>query len=159
VEERADVLVYTSETLKRGLEVVGPVDVTLHAASSARDTDFAAALVDVFPDGQTCLVQEGIVRARYRDPGLGERPLVPGVVEEYSIDLWATAYRFAAGHRLRVEVSSSIFGRYDRNLNSGRPFADDDRPEVAHQTVLHCTQYASHISLPVMPSDEESATS
>jgi putative CocE/NonD family hydrolase len=159
VEERADVLLYTSEALDRGLEVVGPVDVTLHAASSAPDTDFAAALVDVFPNGDTCLVQEGIVRARYRDPTLGERLLSPGAVEEYSIDLWATAYRFAPGHRLRVEIASSIFGRYDRNLNSGRPFATDSDAEVAHQTVFHCAPYASHITLPVMPSDEECATS
>ena len=152
VEERADVLVYSSEPLSRDLEVVGPVSVTLFVESSASCTDFTATLVDVFPDGATSLVQEGIVRAGRSDSCPGARALGTGHVDEVRVDLWATAYLFAPGHRVRVEIASSIFGRFDRNLNSGRPFAEDERPQVARQTVHHCARHASHVSLPVVHS-------
>ena len=101
------------------------MSVTLSAATSARDTDFTAALVDVFPDGYAHLVREGIVRARFRESDARESPVEPDAVYAYEIDLWATSYVFAAGHRIRLEISSSNFDRYDRNLNTGR-FAHDD---------------------------------
>ena len=150
VEARDDVLVYTSETLIEPLEVTGPVCVTLHAASSARDTDFTAALVDVFPDGYAQLVKEGIVRARYRDSEREPSLLEPGRVYEYTIELGSVAYVVHVGHRLRVEVSSSDFDRYDRNQNTGGVYGSDARLEVARQRVLHDREHPSCLVLPVL---------
>ena len=149
VENRGDVLVYTTEPVPADLEVTGPVSVTLSAATSARDTDFTAALVDVHPDGHAHLVREGIRRARFRESDARESTVEPGAVYAYEIDLWATSYVFAAGHRIRLEVSSSNFDRYDRNLNTGR-FAFDDEIVVAEQTVHHSAEHPSFVTLPVM---------
>lgn len=150
VERRSDVLVYTSSTLDDDLEVTGHLRATLYASSSAADTDFCASLVDVFPDGRTCLIQEGIVRARYRSSELVDTPLTPGEVVEYVVGLWSTSYLFAARHRVRLEVSSSIFGRYDRNFNTGRA-ARDATYVSARQDVYHDRTHPSHITLPVIP--------
>jgi putative CocE/NonD family hydrolase len=150
VERRGDVIVYTTEPLSSDLEVTGPLSVTLSAATSARDTDFTAALVDVHPDGYAHLVQEGIRRARFRESDARESQVEPGAVDTYEVDLWATSYVFAAGHRIRLEVSSSNFDRYDRNLNTGR-FAFDDEIVVAEQTVYHSSEHPSFVTLPVMP--------
>ena len=150
VERRPDVLVYTTEPVSEDLEVTGPLSVTLHAATSARDTDFTAALVDVFPDGYAHLVREGIKRARFRESDADESPVEPGTVYRYEVDLWATSYVFAAGHRIRLEISSSNFDRYDRNLNTGR-FAVDAEMERAEQTVHHSEAHPSCLTLPVNP--------
>jgi uncharacterized protein len=147
---RVDVLVYETEPLTAGLDVVGPLRVTLFAASSAPDTDFTAALVDVFPDGGCQFVQEGIVRARWRESDVTPSPIEPGEVYEYGVDLWATAYAFAAGHRLRIEISSSNFDRYDRNPNTGHPFGQDAERRPARQTIFHDAARASHLTLPVL---------
>jgi len=150
VERRADVLVYTSEAIEEDLEVTGPLRVTLYAVSTAPDTDFTAALVDVFADGFAYHVQEGIVRARYRRSERVPELLAPGEVEEYAIDLLATSYLFLRGHRLRLEISSSNFDRFDRNPNSGGAFARDAVCLPARQTVYHTRAYPSHITLPVI---------
>jgi uncharacterized protein len=151
IEGRADVLVYTGDALDRDLEVTGPVEVILYAATTAVDTDFTAALVDVHPDGAALIVCEGIVRARYRD-SVEEPTLVePGKVYAYRIDLWETSQVFKAGHRIRLEISSSNFPRFDRNLNTGGRIGMDDRTEVATQTVFHDAERPSHIRLPVIP--------
>lgn len=150
VEARQDVLVYTTEKLQSDVEVTGPIRSDLFAASSTIDTDFTVTLVDVFPDGYAQLVQEGIVRARYRQknhPSLIE----PGQVYEYDVDLWATSYVFPAGHCIRIEISSSNSSRYDRNLNSGGRFAHDDSVLVARQTIYHDQEHPSCIVLPVIP--------
>jgi putative CocE/NonD family hydrolase len=151
VEARHDVLVYTSGTLCESLEVTGPVSVTLHAASTAPDTDFTAKLVDVQPDGRAFNVADGIVRARYRDARASPAPLVPDAVTSFTIDLWATSYVFAPGHRLRVEISSSNFPRFDRNLNTGEDQATGTRMQTARQTVFHDRRHPSHVVLPVIP--------
>jgi len=151
VEARHDVLVYTSGTLCESLEVTGPVSVTLHAASTAPDTDFTAKLVDVQPDGRAFNVADGIVRARYRDARTTPAPLVPDAVTSFTIDLWATSYVFAPGHRLRVEISSSNFPRFDRNLNTGEDQATGTRMQTARQTVFHDRRHPSHVVLPVIP--------
>jgi putative CocE/NonD family hydrolase len=151
VEARADVLVYTSEVLTEALEVTGPVVVTLHAASSAPDTDFTAKLVDVRPDGYAQNLADGIIRARYRVSGETPTPLTPGEVFPFSIDLWATSHVFLPGHRVRVEISSSNFPRFDRNLNTGQDQATGTRWQAAHQAVFHDRRYPSHILLPVIP--------
>ena len=131
--ERADVLAFDSPPLAADFEVTGPLQVTLYASTSAQDTDFIATLDDVFPDGYAHLVQQGIVRARYRDGG--DAPVEPGKVVQYAIDLWATSYVVKAGHRLRLEISSSEFDRYDRNLNCYEPWGTGSRPRVAQQQV------------------------
>ena len=151
VEARPDVLVYTSEVVTSALEVTGPVTVTLYAATSARDTDFTAKLVDVRPDGYAHNLADGIVRARYRESR--ERPtlLTPAEVYRFTIDLWATSHVFLPGHRVRVEISSSNFPRFDRNLNTGAEQATGRQWQTALQTVFHDSRYPSHIVLPVIP--------
>ena len=151
VEARADVLVYTSAVLAEPLEVTGPIVVTLHAASSASDTDFTAKLVDVRPDEYAQNLADGIVRARYRASRESATPLTPGAVTHFTIDLWATSHVFLPGHRIRVEISSSNFPRFDRNLNTGEDPATGTRREVARQTVFHDARYPSHIVLPIIP--------
>jgi putative CocE/NonD family hydrolase len=151
VEERQDVLVYSTPPLEQEVEVTGPVKLLLSAASSARDTDFTAKLVDVHPEGKAYNLCEGIIRARYRQ-GM-DKPLLlePGRVERFEIDLWVTSNLFQRGHRIRVEVSSSNFPRFDRNPNSGRPFGTDTELLPAIQTVFHDQEHPSQLVLPVIP--------
>ncbi|MCC7365569.1 MAG: CocE/NonD family hydrolase [Dehalococcoidia bacterium] len=150
VEARPDVLCYTSAPLDRDLEVAGPVEVRLWAASSAPDTDFTAKLVDVAPDGTALNLADGIMRARYHRGFDAVNLLAAGGPVELTIDLAGTANVFKAGHRVRVEVSSSNFPRFDRNLNTGRPVATDAEARVATNTVFHDTGRPSHIVLPVI---------
>jgi putative CocE/NonD family hydrolase len=134
LDGRADILRYTGEPLSEPLELMGPVGARLHAASSAVDTDFTVTLCDVFPDGTVNTIQDGIVRARYRN-GLDRPSLIePGRVHEYVISLCATSYVLPSGHRLRVDVSSSNFDRYDRNPHGGavRHRGRDRRRRTAH---------------------------
>jgi len=151
VEQRADVLVYTTPNLEKDLEITGPITVTLFAASSARDTDFTAALVDVFPDGYTHMIQEGIVRARYRSSDSEASLIEPGKIYEYTIDLWSTSYVVKQGHRIRVDISSSNFNRWDRNPNTGNEFGMDAETVKATQTIYHDRQHPSYITLPIIP--------
>jgi len=152
VERRRDVLVYTGDVLREPVEVTGVVRASLSVATSARDTDFTAKLVDVLPGGATRNVVDGILRLRYRG-GLDKAVLArPGEVYPITIDLGVTSYGFLPGHRLRLEVSSSNFPRFDRNPNTGRPIADERFLRTASQTVLHGPQFASHLLLPVIPS-------
>jgi uncharacterized protein len=153
IEARADVLSFTGEVLDGDLEVTGPLQVTLHAATSAADTDFTAKLVDVWPDGRAMGVTDGIVRARYRD-GTGQaKPITPGSVCEYPIDLIATSQVFRTGHRIRVDVSSSNFPCFDRNPGNGAPAATATERDfvVAEQTICHDGGHPSYITLPVIP--------
>jgi hypothetical protein len=151
VEARPDVLVYTTPPLERPLEVTGPVVVKLWAASSAPDTDFTAKLVDVAPDGYARNLTDGIIRARYRASTRQATLLEPGRAHEYTIDLWATSNLFLAGHRIRLEISSSNFPRFDRNPNTGRPPGHDAELVPALQTVFHDAGRPSHVVLPVVP--------
>ena len=151
VELRDDVLVYTSEPLAAAVEVTGPVTMALYASTSATDTAFTATLVDVHPTGPAIIICDGIRRARFRESI--ERPslIEPGEVYEYRIDLWETSNVFKAGHRIRVEVSSSNFPRYDRNLNTGRRPGLDAEMRIAEQTVFHDSAHPSRVTLPVIP--------
>ena len=152
VEKRPDVLTYTTPPLEESIEVTGPVKMTLFAASSARDTDFTAKLVDVHPDGKAYNLCDGIVRARFRN-GMDQAMLIePGSIVEYELDLWVTSNVFLRGHRIRLEVSSSNFPRYDRNPNSGLPFGTDVKLLPAHQTIYHDAAHPSNLKLPVIPS-------
>ena len=152
VESRDDVLCYTTGALTRDMEVTGPISAVLYAATDAADTDFTIKLVDVYPDGRAINIQDGIVRALYRDNNpLLPTPLSPGAVERYDIDLWATSLVFKNGHRIRIEVSSSNFPRYNRNLNTGNPVPEATLAVPAHQRIYHTSRYPSHILLPVIP--------
>jgi putative CocE/NonD family hydrolase len=151
VEERRDVLCYTSEPLTRALEITGPITVTLYATSSAPDTDFTAKLVDVRPDGYAHNLADGIIRARYRESRARPSPITPGTVYEYTIDLWSTSFVFQPGHRLRVEVASANFPRFDRNANTGHALFADAELQAATQAIFHDTARPSHIVLPVIP--------
>ena len=151
VEARPDVLVYSTPRLKEPLEVIGPVEVRLWAASTAPDTDFTAKLVDVSPCGYARNVQDGIVRTRHHRQIMQAEPVRPNEAYEYSIDLAATGNVFLAGHRIRLEISSSNFPRFDRNSNSGHPLADSTEVRAAVQTILHDAEHPSHIIVPVIP--------
>jgi uncharacterized protein len=151
-EARDDVLCFTSEVLTEPLEVTGPVSLTLFAASSVPDTDFTGKLVDVFPDGRAIFLTDGILRARYRNSLAEPEPLTPGETYELSLDLSVTSNVFLPGHRIRLEVSSSNFPRYDRNTNTGGTIAEEsaDQVTVAVNRVRHGSGYPSRLILPVI---------
>jgi uncharacterized protein len=151
VERRGDVLVFTSALLEHDLEVTGPVALELWAASSTRDTDFTAKLVDVWPDGRALNVCDGIVRARYRRSVATASLITPGVVYAYRIELTPTSTVFRRGHRVRLEVSSSNYPHRAPNPNTGQPLDGADAPVVAHQVVYHDARHPSAIILPVIP--------
>jgi predicted acyl esterase len=144
---RSDVLTFTTEPLDRDLDVVGPLSVVLYASSSATDTDFVARLSDVFPDDRAIQLQTGIVRARYRDPDGDPALLEPGQIYCLEISMAATANRFAAGHRLRVDVCSADFPKFDRNANRG---GEPGPPVRAVQTIFHGSAYPSHLVVHVI---------
>jgi putative CocE/NonD family hydrolase len=151
VEARPDVLVYSTPPLAEDLEVTGPVTLDLFAKSSAVDTDFTAKLVDVGPDGTAFNLTEGILRARFRESTTGApKPITPGQVYEYKIDLWSTSNLFLKGHRIRLELSSSNFPRFDRNLNTGKDASTDATMVKATNTVLHDAAHPSALILPVV---------
>ena len=152
IEARADVLCYTSAVLEDDLEVTGPVSLSLFVTSSAVDTDFTGKLVDVYPDGRAMILTDGILRARYRESLSTAKLMQPGSVYELHIDMIATANLFRAGHRIRLEVSSSNFPRFDRNTNSGGVIANETAADfvVATNRVWHDGSHPSHLVLPVI---------
>jgi putative CocE/NonD family hydrolase len=151
VEARQDVLVYSTPPLAQDLEVTGPVKVELFARSSAVDTDFTAKLIDVSPDGFAQNLTEGIVRARYRDSQEQPTFMNPGQIYKFTIDVWATSNVFRKGHRVRLEISSSNFPRFDRNMNTGEESASARRSVSAANTIYHDAEHPSVLFLPVVP--------
>ena len=156
VEWRRDILVYTTPELSEPLEVTGPITIKLFAATSGKDTDWTAKLIDVHPNGRAQNLQDGIIRARYRESQEQASLIEPGKVYEYRIDLWATSNTFLPGHRIRVEISSSNFPRFDRNLNTGEDTGTGTTMVQATQSIYHNAQYPSHILLPVIPKETQS---
>jgi hypothetical protein len=150
VENRKDVLVYSTAALAEDTEATGPVTLDLYASSSAVDTDFTAKLVDVWPNGYRQNLTEGILRARYRESTASAKPLVPGQIYELKIDLWSTSNVFLKGHSIRVEVSSSNFPRFDRNLNTGKDGSTDATLVKATNTIYHDAAHPSALVLPVV---------
>jgi putative CocE/NonD family hydrolase len=152
VEQRDDVLCYTTQSLDLPLEVIGPVTLVLSISSSAPDTDLTGKLVDVYPDGRAEILTDGILRARYREPDSDPLLMKVGGIYELQIDIGATANVFKAGHRIRLEVSSSNFPRFDRNSNTGGVIAteraDDFQPAINH--VYHSSAHPSYLILPVI---------
>jgi len=151
VEQREDVLVFSTPVLEQDIEITGPIVAKIYAASTAVDTDFTAKLVDVFPDGYAVNLTDGIVKATHRESLENPSPIIPGEIYEYTIDLWATANMFKKGHQIRLEVSSSNFPRFARNPNTGEPIATAVQLIPATQTIYHDATYSSHIVLPVIP--------
>lgn len=151
IEARADVLVYTSEPLEQPLEVTGSVRPTLYVASDVRDTDFTVKLVDVHPDGAAYNVDDTIFRARYREGYEREVFMQPGEVYEIVPTPLSTSYEFGKGHRIRVEIASSKFPQYMRNLNTGGNNYDETEGVIAHNTLYHSANRPSRIVLPIVP--------
>ena len=150
VEARDDVLVYSTPVLSEDLEVTGPVSAELFASSSAVDTDFTAKLVDVWPDGFAQNLTEGIIRARYRESQEKPAFLNPGQTYKFTLDLWSTSNLFRKGHRLRLEISSSNFPRFDRNLNTGEDPSSTRKPVTASNSIYHDAEHPSALILPVV---------
>jgi putative CocE/NonD family hydrolase len=151
VERRDDVLVYTSDSLDDSRVVCGPVKAHLSAASTAVDTDFMVKLIDVWPNGYAQRLTDGMVRARYRQGGDKASLIEPGKIYGFDVDLWNTCQEFGKGHRIRVEVASSAFPKYDRNQNTGEALGKTANTKVADQTIYHDTDHPSYVILPVVP--------
>ena len=155
VEKRHDVLCFTSAPLERLVEVMGPIEAVLFVSSSARDTDFTAKLVDVHPNGRAEILVDGILRARYRESASVAKALEPGHVYEIRVFLGNIANRFGVGHRIRLDVSSSNFPRFDANTNTGGTIADQG-PEAAEPAInrlFHDASHPSHLLLPIVERD------
>jgi putative CocE/NonD family hydrolase len=151
VQRRDDALIYTTEPFDKDTEVTGPIVVKLYAATSARDTDWTAMLCDVYPDGYALRLCDGIMRARYRE-SLEKPTLVePGKVYQYTIDCWATSVQIKKGHRLRVQIASAAFPKFDRNPNTGETPGMSAEIRTADQTVYHDREQPSHIVVPIIP--------
>jgi putative CocE/NonD family hydrolase len=146
IDRRSDVLCYTSSELKDDVEVTGPLEIHVFAATSAKDTDFTAKFIDVYPDGRSHNIAEGIKRASSI-----AKVINPGEAYEYVIGLGNTSQLFRKGHRIRIDISSSNFPLYDRNMNTGNPIGIDAQGIPAIQTIYHQSGYASYIDLPVIP--------
>ena len=153
IEVRHDVLVYTSSTLERDTEITGPVSMILYASTSAVDTDFTVKLVDVGHCGCAMKIADGIIRTRYQLVQDSANPTAAGDVCEYSIDLRATSNLFKRGHKIRIEVSSSNYPKYDRNTNTGNDIVSSQKVVSAMQPIYHSNEYPSHIKLPFVQRD------
>lgn len=149
VESRPDVLLFTTEVLGEPLEVSGRISARLYVSSDCPDTDFTVKLTDVYPDGRSMLLCDGILRARYRESFEREDLLEPGKVYELSIDLWSTSVIFNQGHRIRVAVSSSNAPRFEPNLNTGGSWGDGQEARIATNTIHLSAEHPSHVILPV----------
>ena len=153
IEIRQDVLVYTTSTLERGIELTGPITLILYVSSTAKDTDFTAKLVDVYPDGSAYNIQDGILRARYRDGFTKKVWMEEGEVYKIQVDMSITSRYFKQGHKIRLQISSSNFPNYERNLNTGGNNYDETDWVIAKNTVHHSPEYPSHIILPIIPEE------
>jgi putative CocE/NonD family hydrolase len=152
-EKRPDILIFSSPNLTEDVEVTGEVNATLYAASSATDTDWWIKLIDVAPDGNAYVLDQGVARARYRNSRTQPQPVTPGKIERYAVDMWATSNVFKKGHRIRVEVTSSNFPYADRNPNAfvDLSTATEKNFVVASQTIYHDSEHPSYVELPIIP--------
>ncbi|MFC3050690.1 CocE/NonD family hydrolase [Kordiimonas pumila] len=153
VQKRDDVLVYSTEVLDTPVQIIGKVLVDLYAATDAKDTDFTAAISEVYPDGKAVLLGAkpiGIIRARYKDGLEQEKLITPNKIEHYTIDLGYFAHEFQPGNKIRIEISSSAYPMFNPNQNTGNPVATDTEWKIANQTIFHNAQYPSALILPVI---------
>jgi putative CocE/NonD family hydrolase len=151
IELRSDVLVYTTAPLTEDIEVTGPIILKLFASTDRRDTDFTGKIVDVAPNGYAKILLEGVIRGRYNKTFKQQNLLTPNQIYEFYVDLWSTSNQFRKGHRIRIEVSSSNFPKYDRNPNTGNRFGEDAEMVIAKQKVFHDKAHPSHVILPIIP--------
>ncbi|MBU9723266.1 CocE/NonD family hydrolase [Bacillus alkalicola] len=151
VERRDDVLVYTTAALSDDVEVTGPVKAELFGSTDALDTDFMVKLIDVWPNGYAQRLTDGMVRGRFRNGMDSPELLEPGKIYKFEVDCWNTAHVFKKGHKIRVEVASSAFPKYDRNLNTGAELGVTTEMKVANQTIYHDEMHPSSIILPIIP--------
>ena len=156
VEERQDVLVYTSEPLRTGLEITGPVTATIYLSTDVVDTDVSMKLVDVYPDGRAHNIAEGIARAKYRSSYSKPELMKPGQVYKIPVELFPTSNYFEPGHRIRIEISSGDFPNFARNLNTANSDTES-RMVVAHTKIHHSAEYPSAITLPIVPAGKTSS--
>ena len=154
VEQRSDVMVYSSAPLTADTEITGPVSVDLWASSSAVDTDFTAKLAVVTPDGAVINLNNGILRTAFRDSLSRAVPVAPNTPQQYRIAIWPTSYLFAAGDRIRVEISSSDYPQFAPNPNTGEPFGTGASSRPAQQSILHDADHPSSVVLPIIPGAE-----
>jgi hypothetical protein len=153
IETRPDVLVYTTAPLETDTEVTGNIVLKLFASTDRTDTDFTGKLVDVYPNGYSQILVEGVIRGRYAQSYKEEHLLKPGEINEFYVDMWSTSQVFLKGHRIRLEVSSSNFPKYDRNPNTGHKFGQDAELVVAKQKIYHDAAHPSHLILPIIPAN------
>jgi putative CocE/NonD family hydrolase len=152
VEQRNDVLVYTSDTVRSDLEVCGPIRADLYASSNRQDTDFMVKLLDVWPNGFVQRLIDGMVRARFRDGTDKPSPISPDRIYRYRVDVWNTCQTFLPGHRIRVEIASSAFPKYDVNPNTGGPLGRNTTSgQAAYNAIFHDRDHPSSVLLPVVP--------
>jgi hypothetical protein len=151
VERRDDVLLYTSDPLEDDTTVCGPIKVQLHASSSAKDTDFMGMLIDVWPDGFAQRLIDGMVRARFREGMENPTLIEPGKTYAYNIDLWNTCQTFMKGHRIRLQIASSAFPKYDRNPQTGEALGKTTKLQTAEQKIFHDREHLSYVLLPIVP--------
>jgi uncharacterized protein len=150
------VLVFETEPLAKDTEVIGPIQVTLYASSTATDTDFTAKLVDVYPPskdyplGYELNITDGIIRARYRNSPEKQALMKPGTVYQFRVDPFPTANVFKKGHRIRLDISSSNFPRFDVNPNTGEPLGMNRRTMKADNSIYHDVQHPSQVILPIV---------
>jgi len=154
IEQRPDILVFSSAPLAEAMEATGPITVILYARSTATDTDFTAKLVDVFPDGTAVNLANGIQRASFRDSLTQPTPIQPGEVYAYKINVWPTSNLFGKGHRIRLEISSSDYPQFAPNPNTGETFGASAATRPATQTILHDAAHPSAIILPIIPAGD-----
>ena len=155
VESRPDVLLFTTDTLPEPIEVTGRIRARLYIESDCPDTDFTVKLTDVYPDGRSMLVTDGILRARFREGFTNEVFMEPGKVYELTVDLWSTSIIFNRGHKIRVAISSSNDPRFDPNPNTGKPFRADKETRVATNTLHLSRKHPSHVILPMYQGTKE----
>jgi putative CocE/NonD family hydrolase len=155
IEMRSDVLVYTTEPLKEAVEVTGPIVMHLFASTDRTDTDFNGKIVDVYPNGYAKILLEGVIRGRYWKTFKQQNLLTPDKIYEFYVDLWSTSNVFQKGHRIRIEVSSSNFPKYDVNPNTGHKFGEDTESVIANQKIRHDKDHPSYVLLPVIPTDSK----
>jgi putative CocE/NonD family hydrolase len=150
IEERNDVLVYTTEPLEKGIEVSGFIEATLYVSSDAKDTDFTIKLIDVYPDGRAYNLDETIFRARFREGFDKQVFMEEGEVYKIEMSPLSTSNYFGKGHSIRIEVSSSNFPRFERNLNTGGRNYDETDGKIATNRIHHSARYPSQIRIPVI---------
>ena len=150
IERRDDVLVYSTESLEEDTEVTGPVKAKIYASSDSLDTDFMVKLLDVRPTGFAQRLTDGMVRARFREGTESQVLMEPGEVYPFEIDCWNTSHVFKKGHKIRIEVASSAFPKYDRNLNTGETLGQTTEMKIATQKIYHSEEYPSAVILPII---------